>query len=498
MSVDREYRIRISTVADNAGTDAAKKGIDEASNGMRNAEGETRKLKFSNQALNAILHQVGESSKRLQIGLMALSAVMTGSVLFGVQAVVQGVRLLINHFQEQKDKAIEAARATVAMWEDTLQANTDAREAVDNYNQAIANIIKSVDTLKQKESEEESVLKRVLEARLKILEAMRQAELGAAKGNKEEEARINERYSRRQSDVELENEQAEIDLKKRQLARETSDAKSKEAAFAAAAKAKGAGAPGRTEAREAEEALAKLEGELHRLQAARMKPEDLAKLRAEVEADVQWVKTHNQAQVAAYAATGVPMGRVKGLQQANQAEEAYSAAQQEYEQRQAVLKRYTDATKKLAKDVEEAEKVFKAAVDKMRGTQGEISTAEAAHKVNVDVAKTVHGVKDKAEIEGAGGRYNPASQTILHMVRAIAGTAEGGRMSTQETAYFNNLLAAARGANKENIAKSVIAELVNMHVDENQKWADLQRAIQEIRRGQAQQMKQLRSQSAPP
>ena len=72
----------------------------------------------------------------------------------------------------------------------------------------------------------------------------------------------------------------------------------------------------------------------------------------------------------------------------------------------------------------------------------------------------------------------------MHEVRAMAGTGEGNRMSGQDTAYFNNLLAAARDAHKEDMAKAVIAELKSLHVDEAKKWEDLSRAISEIRQGQ--------------
>lgn len=104
--------------------------------------------------------------------------------------------------------------------------------------------------------------------------------------------------------------------------------------------------------------------------------------------------------------------------------------------------------------------------------------------MNMDTAATIQGVQDRAEIEKAGGRYNPASQKIMNEVRAMAGTAEGNRMSGQDTAYFNNLLAAARDAHKGDMAKAVIAELKGLHVDEAKKWEDLSKVISEIRQAQ--------------
>ena len=190
--------------------------------------------------------------------------------------------------------------------------------------------------------------------------------------------------------------------------------------------------------------------------------------------------------------TGEPSSGVSGaistagvkrdqLYRAEVAEEAYGAAQQEYEQAQADIKRYKDGTKKLADAVEHATEALGKIVEESRATEAEISKAKGVHGVNVDAAATIQGVQDKAEIEMAGGRYNPASRKVMEEVRAMAATADGQRMSGQDTAYFNNLLAAARDAHKEDMAKAVIAELKSLHVDEAKKWADLSQAIREIR-----------------
>jgi hypothetical protein len=170
------------------------------------------------------------------------------------------------------------------------------------------------------------------------------------------------------------------------------------------------------------------------------------------------------------------------LAQAEKAEQAYYAAQQEYEQAQADIERFKTGTQKLADTVEQATAALGKAVETMRATDAEISKAEAVHKVNVDATATIQGVNDRAEIEKAGGKYNQTSQTVLHEVRAMAGTGEGQRMSGQDTAYFNNLLAAARASHKEDLAKAVISELRNIHIDEAKKWQELTDAIRQIRR----------------
>jgi hypothetical protein len=435
---------------------------------------------LSHRALHMVLRQVGESSKGLEIGLAALSGVMMGSVTFGITAVIQGVRLLIGHFQQLKEKALEAAKETVRFWESALQANSDARKAASDYVDALRKIIENVDTLKQKEAEEQTVLQKVLEARLKILEAERQAEITKAFGDKEEEARINARYGQQKSDVELQNEQAEIDLKKGHLDEQTRGAMEKQRALQTAEKTKEAGAPGRTEAGEAEGALPKLGEELAKLQAERMKPGELAALRQKVAADVAQFQTGG---VGAFgeAALGTAMARAEQLAKGNKAEQAYSAAQQEFEQRQADIERFKTGTEKLAKGVEEATQAFDKAVQAMRATEEEIHKAKEVHKVNVITAETIGRTKDQAEIEMAGGRYGPSTQKVLDEVRAMAGTASGQQMSHQDTSYFNNLFAAARAQGKEAVMQGVIKELRDIHTDELKKWQDLWAAIQDLR-----------------
>jgi hypothetical protein len=203
---------------------------------------------LSHRALHLIFRQVGEASKGLEVGMMALTGVMMGSVTFGIYAVVGAVKALIDHFAKQKEIALAAAAATVQFWTDALQGHAEARKAAEDYAGAMKKILDNVDALKTKEVEEETILKHILDARLKILEAQRQADVAAAKGDKEEEARINARYGQRKSNIELENEQTEINLKKRQLDDQSADARRKELVTQAAEKAKEAGAPGRDEA----------------------------------------------------------------------------------------------------------------------------------------------------------------------------------------------------------------------------------------------------------
>jgi hypothetical protein len=385
---------------------------------------------------------------------------------------------LIDHFARQKEIAIEAAKATVQFWTDALKGNADARKAAEDYATALQKIITNVDTLKQKEGEEEAVLKRLFAARLAILAALEKADLAAAKGDKAEEARITARYGRAKSAIELENEQDEINLKKQHLAEQTADAMKKEQAMAAAEKAKEAGAPGRSEASSAEARLPKLTEELATLQAARMKPEELAALREEVsrragEAGFNATPSGPQESAAGYAR--------RKLSGAENAEQAFSAAQQDYEQSQADIESFKTGTAALAKAVDEATEVFKKAIDAARATNAQIATAEAVHGVNVGAAETVSGIKAGEIIQAGGGRDTPLNRSIVADIYALQGAAGGRPMDANQTQMVNHLIAGLQAqGNSYKTILDLVNEMKDMHIDAEKQFADVSAALHRI------------------
>jgi hypothetical protein len=439
---------------------------------------------LSHRALHLIFRQVGEASKGLEVGLMALTGVMMGSVTFGIYAVVGAIKAMVAHFERQKEVALEAAKATVQFWTDALHGNADARKAAEDYAAAMQKIIDNVDTLKQKEAEEEAVLKRVLAQRLAILEAERQAALAAAKGDKPEEARINARFGKRKSDVELDNEQAEINLKKKHLAEQSADAMGWKQAADAAARAKETGAPGREEANAGEAALPKLKEELAKLQAARMEPKKLGELKDTVAMYLAAAKQGSPT-FAVDAALGFPQKAAAMLKQANEAEQAYSATQQEYEQMQADVERFKTGTAALAKAVEEATAVFNKAVEAARATSGEIGKDEAVHRVNVDAANTIKGIKAGGTIAASGVPDNALSRSVVSDIQAMEGAGRGQRMDPKQTEMVNHLVAGlrAQGANQDTINR-LLLEMKDLHIDQAKKLQDIWEQLRQVQ-GQA-------------
>ena len=496
MGDEREFKIRIATSADTSGArkeaealreikeqaGGTNSSLEQLELGMDKGEKASKRSGISHRALHLIFRQVGEASKGLEVGLMAVSGVMMGSLTFGIFAVVAAVKALIDHFERQKQIALEAAKATVQFWTDALQGNADARKAAADYATAIHNIITAVDKLKQKESEEEAVLKRLLAARLAIIAAMEKADLLGAKGDKAEEGRIKTRYEGAKSAIELENEQDEIDLKKRHLDEQVADGMKKEQASDAAERAKEAGAPGRSEASSAAARLPKLTEELATLQAARMKPEELAALKGKVAEDVEQFKKGG-AGAFGEAALGNAMARAELLKKAQGAEQAYSAAQQEYEQSQADIERFKTDTAALAKAAADALRELGKAVETARATVGEISKSEAVHGVSVDAAQTIARIKGGQVIQAAGVPDQALSRSILGDIGAMEGAGQGRRMDAHETMMINHLTAglAAQGNSKATIL-GLLKEMKDMHVDEEQKLRDIWAAIHQTRK----------------
>jgi hypothetical protein len=253
----------------------------------------------------------------------------------------------------------------------------------------------------------------------------------------------------------------------------------KQQAAATAEKAKEAGAPGREAASAAEAGLPGLKDELARLQAARMKPEDLTALREEVkrragEAGFNATPSGPQESAAGYAR--------RRLQGAEDAEQAYSAAQQEYEQFLADIDRFKTGTAALAKAAEEAMREFNKAVETARATNQQIARDEAVHRVNIDAAGVIGQIKAGQVIQAANVPDNALSRSVVSDIQAMGGVAQGQQMDAKQTEMINHLVAGlrAQGASQQTI-NGLLREMRDLHTDEATKLQDIWAAFKQIR-----------------
>ena len=174
------------------------------------------------------------------------------------------------------------------------------------------------------------------------------------------------------------------------------------------------------------------------------------------------------------------------------AEQAYSAAQQEYEQRQGDVERFKTGTAALAKGVEEALGEFNKAIGAARATSSGIAKDEAVHGVNLDAANTINRIKEGGAIRAAGAPDNPLSRSVVADIHAMEGAGQGQRMDSNQTEMINHLVAGLRAqGNSQATINGLLREMKDMHVDTTQKIEDIWDAVRRTH-------KQIRNQASPP
>ena len=484
---DDSLEILVKMTADIAGGKEAQRALAGVTGATGEAGKAAEKAHISHGLLHKVFRQVGEASKGLEIGLMALTGVMMGSVTFAVAAVGQAMKMLGEHFEKQREVALEAAKVTVQFWQDALQGHAAARTAAENYAEAMGKIIKNVDVLKQKEEVEEAALKRVLEVRLKILDAQMKAELALAKGDKEAEGRIEARYGQQKSALELKNEQENIDLKKKHLTEQQGEAMGKGEEAKAAERAKEAamkaGVP--NEVTEAKLAMAGLEEKLKKAIAAQLSPED----KREATERLAYYNAHRPF-------IGTPgafdmqhlQSQLAGDQTAHDTEAGLKGG---IANRTNIIAAYERKMEALTKGGETAMADFNKAVERARATRNELEKDEAAQRVNVGAAKTIGQIEADRIVKGVGVNPNALSRNVMGDINAMTGMGGGQRMDAGQTQMVNHLIAGlkAQGASQATI-NGLLREMSDLHVSAEKKFVDIWTALRQVK-------KQAKSQAGP-
>ena len=486
---DDTLDILIRTKADTAGaqqaagalnevTDATKKG------GAANEEAgkAAEKSHMSHRALHLLLRQVGEASKGAEIGLTLLSGVMMGSAMFAVRALAEGVRLLTEHFAKEKEKAMEAANVTVQFWTDTLQGSADARTAADEYITALSSIGTKVDELKKKEGEETEVLKLAAAQRLNIIEAERLAEIAMAKGNKEEEARINARYARIKTGAELENEQAGIGLMKGHLGEQSAATIMSKAVADATERAKEAGMQPNRLVNESKEVMKDLEKQLKEQKTKQLSDFDRTEM-----TDYLNDYNANASKRVMYSPTWIKARAAQmALYDDKNARESEAGLTQEIVNRSKIIEEHETRTRHLTEAADKAKKEYEENKKLEQATKAEIGNAEAAHRVNVDASAATSVVQAWPVIKAAGAPNTPQTQNIMADILALGGADKNHHLSAGEMHNINALMDGisvvqhAKGQTDAQVAaliRHLVALSKDQHVDIAQKFAEVWEAL---------------------
>ena len=494
---DREFKVRFTADASSL-VEQSRQSADALGEVSRSAKKNTQanedgskaadKHAMSHRALHLLLRQVGQGSKEAELAMTALSGVMMGSTMFGVYALAEGVRLLGEHFRKVKDAALEEAHVITTMWTSGLDQAAEARKAMENYSEALDKAASGHNALAQKEAQDQALLKNEIALRKELLETMMQAELAQAKGDKDEEERIRQRYGHQKQEVDLQAQMIELLHQRRVVDERSADAEEKrQAARLAAMRIKVAPdlmSPSPGESKLAEEWLAQNQKSLDTAQVARLKPADLESLRTEVE------RRKGEEAYIANPSGNMTITRAgaarEELDKAEKAEAAYSGLQQEFERNRAIVETFHREMDRLNKAAAEATQKMTEAANAEAAAQAEVAKLEALYQQNRDALRERQAVQAVPIIRQAGFEPSPLAQSAVHDIWSLMGTARGERMSGGDTEMVNALLNGiatvqhARGQSDQRVTQLInrlVAEIRDPHVELTKKLQDVLNAL---------------------
>jgi hypothetical protein len=331
-----------------------------------------------------------------------------------------------------------------------------AIKAAKDYAEIVAEIFKRTSDLKDKEDEQAAALKRVYEAKLKIMEAERQTAIIAAGGNKVEEARINAIYKHAKTQTELERDQADIDLKKTAAKAQADDARKKAAAADKAAAEQQKAERGVAGAEKLKKELPGLEADTVAAAAARKDANFMANLREAMAQGKQYYETptgesYDAADLARYEAL----------------EENYIAAQQREKVVKEAIKKADEALQNANKEVSKTAAEFKESKTRMdvlkEVTQGEAGLASEKRTVATVATLERGGLLSQAGL--APGKQTVGDNRIAGLVERAKGIVVGSPstyLSAEDTALMNNLRMVIGRQDRSGAAlKKFTADLLN-------------------------------------
>lgn len=442
---DSELEILIRTTADTGGGEEAKKIIADVK--QETAKATTESVKGTEKNIAA----TGEWKKAIamlgrqfgEIGHLAKFAF--NLPLLGVAALSIGIKKLIDTTKAWQLAILEKAEITAAVWEDQRKRTLEAKEAADKYKAAVSEIAKVTDTLATAEAKEVKILDAILAARKGILEASKQAELGAAGGDKAKEAEINARYGAKQTEEEAAAEQMRIDVMKRNFEKAQQEAAVAMKAAEAAAKTRQKPTPGADEAVEAAARISVRKKEIIDLEAARDKatgPNTLAELKERAKGgDIASVMVYQQAVAASEAVEQAKREQARD-------EQRVADFQREDARRKAAPDKAVDEWKQKDADVQARKRAIDEAeaVQRVRRVQTRAEAA-AAYAGTQPGGGDMLGAAAAADAAKAGQTLDAGQKALLQSVfRLLGGNAQNNQQIIEIIRQANDSVAQMKTA----------------------------------------------------
>lgn len=189
MSVDREYRLRVSLVTE--GAPEARRGMQNLTEATEESGKAAEHAGISHRALHKILHliahEAGPEAGAALAGVAVAGGAGLGIAILAVKELLEGIHKL--------REGSEEAQKTIS--EIGMAMRDSAEESQEVINEYVAKLNETKDPAEKIEASfkrQKAELQDLLEAHNKILEAMEKQELAAAQGDKSKEEEIRSRY----------------------------------------------------------------------------------------------------------------------------------------------------------------------------------------------------------------------------------------------------------------------------------------------------------------
>lgn len=481
MAIDREYRIRIATVADNSGTDEAGHGVAELGKKTEEAGEHAKLFNAHGREMHQLIHGLEELAPGAGLALRAMVH-PDNIAAAGLVLILHQVLKAVEEYKKKLEEARQqAAELSTAVWEAQRDRAYEAADAARQYAEALKAIAEKVDGLKAKEELELATLNAQVAARKALIEAQEKGELAGAGGDKEKEAEIRRRYGHAQTQSELQGQQDRIALEQRQLEEEQRKKDEAKAKAATAEAAKENGPPDTKEVAEAKKWLEQHKDDVTKAQSRLDAAQKAAggKSPEQLRADAELIARSGDENAAVGAS--IYFGQASDLEKATKALDEAKAANEAATKK---VKEHEVAVDALNIAEEAAQKELDKYTQAVAARTAQIAKDQAVYNINKETQATIDNVEIESALKNLGVPFkSKLGKTILQAIdiEEAAGVT-GNKLNGQDAQLIQQIAAAMRqsGASQDEIT-SLLQEFMDLHVDHARKIHDISQYLPQLK-----------------
>src|ERR1039458_4861245 len=177
MSVDREYRIRITTAGDPSGAQAVAGALDKTTGATQEATKATEKHGAGLHALHRLFHSLNEVVPGLGVALQAAFSPIGAAIslaVMGVQLFQEKMKETNAEFQKLEEEAAKPATNRMAAWREAI---VRAAEGMNHLRQALADGARGQETIKETTEHTTAAFHEQMQAATTLADAVKENEL---------------------------------------------------------------------------------------------------------------------------------------------------------------------------------------------------------------------------------------------------------------------------------------------------------------------------------